>query len=308
MESSPLVFHFDPLTTPIALIRATILYNRFRPLVSSTKFQHNMKPTPLYMIFFLTVPSFATTADHNSSTSKVLKKLNAISGTATVVHDQVFKHNATLSDLKRIGYPSDHYNRLVEKRDGVGKAVNETFDVDEHGKFITEKRGNLGDFLYKLFGLPDRYKANGENHGNATPERRNDNGKVSSTMCTMIESRDSNEDKHVHRQENRFLFNHIDHLNLALEQLERREPVKTATKMRSGDRGKRETTVETLPYSPQPDDDKHDHLGPIFSDKPVGHGPRIPTSGKPYRRRVLTTLQAIPKPSRSPRSFASGAI
>jgi len=275
------------------------------------KFQQNMKPSHLYLIFFLIVLSFAATADHSSSTTKVLKELNAISETATVLRGQASKHDATVSDLNRMADPSDHDNRLVEKRGDVGKAVNETSGLDEHGTFIKEKRGNLGDYLYRLFGLPDRDKPNGEKHRNATPERRNDNNKISSTMRTMIEPGDSNEDKYARRQENRFLFNHIIHNNLALEQFEKREPVETAKKIHKDDHEKREPTVGTLSYFPkhkQLDDYKDDPLRPIFPNKPVGHGVRIPTSGKFYRRRVLTTLQPIPKSSRSPRSLASDDI
>ena len=251
-----------------------------------------MKPPPLYVIFFPIVASFAATTDYNSSTPKAPKQPNAISETATVVYDQAFKHDVTLSDLKRIVDPSDN-----ERRDGVGRAGNETSGLDEHGTFITEKRGNVGDYLYKLFGLPDRDKANGEKHGNVTPERRNDNGKASSTMRTMIEPGDNNKDKYAHRQENRFLFNHI----VALEQLGRREPAETATKMHTDDNENREPTVRTFPRFPkhkQRENEMRDPLGPIFPNEPVAHGPRIPTSGKPNRRRVLTTLQPIPEPRR----------
>jgi len=144
-----------------------------------------MKPPPLYVLLFPIVSSVAATTDYHSNTPKALKEPNAISETATVVYDQAFK-----PDVERIVDPSDN-----EQRDGVGKVVNETSGLDEHGTVITEKRGDVGDYLYKLFGLPDRDKPNGEKHGNVTPERRNDNGRVSSTMRTMIEPGDNNKDK-----------------------------------------------------------------------------------------------------------------
>jgi hypothetical protein len=130
-----------------------------------------MKPSHiLYMNFFPIVSSFATTADYNSSAPKVLEGSNA------AVHDQAFKHDTTLSNLNTMLVPSDHDNHATEKCDSVGKAIDETSGPDNHGTFVTEKRG-FGDLLYKLFGLPDRNKSNEEKHGigNATPGRRNDN-------------------------------------------------------------------------------------------------------------------------------------
>ena len=150
-----------------------------------------MKPSHiLYLTFFPIVSSFAVTADYNSSVPNVLKGSNVISETATTGHDQDFKDDTTLSDLKRTLDPSYHCNHTREKCDSIGTAIDETSGLDEHGTFITEKRRDFADFLYKLFGLPARKKPNEEKHGigNVTPEKRNTNGKASATMRTMIGS------------------------------------------------------------------------------------------------------------------------
>ena len=216
-----------------------------------------MKPSHIFCtIFFPIVSSLATITDCDSSAPKVLKGSNAILEPAIAVHDQAFKHGTTLSNFKRMLDPLNHDNYDTEKYDGVGKLIDETSGQDENGRLITEKRGDFGDFLYKLFGLPDRKRPNGEKHGieNATPERRNDNGRVSSTMRARIGSGDSSKHTDANGQKKRSLLNHIITPCLALEEFERRRLAQVVTEIRNSDNEKREPTVGTLPCSKEQTD------------------------------------------------------